>query len=59
MSKRTVTMSLKMTSEDAELLEKAAATLWPGAPITKSSAVLALAKIGAESVLHPRRKKKP
>jgi hypothetical protein len=57
MAKRVVTMSLKMTHEDAALLEKAAEHLWPGAPITRSSAVLALAKIGAESVLKTRKKK--
>lgn len=56
MAKRTVTVSLKMTSEDAARLEKAAATLWPGAPVTRSSYVL-LALRGAESVLKTRRKK--
>jgi hypothetical protein len=47
-----------MTAEDAELLERATAKLWNDAPVTRSTAVLHLAKIGAESVLDPRRKKK-
>ena len=49
--KRTVTVSLKMTAEDAALMEKAAAKLWNDAPVTRSTAVLHLAKVGAELVL--------
>ena len=51
MSKRVIAVSLKMTPEDAALLKKAAARLWPEAPITRSSYVLALAKLGAQAVL--------
>jgi len=58
MAKRTVTVSLKMTSEDAARLEKAAETLWPGAPVTRSSYVLALALRGADSVLKTRKMKR-
>jgi len=57
MTKRSVAVSVKMTPEDFNLLKKAAAHLWPGAPLTHSTLVLALAKIGAETVL--RREKKP
>jgi hypothetical protein len=59
--KRTVTVSLKMTAEDAELLERATAKLWNDAPVTRSTAVLHLAKIGAQSVLRDRKpaKRKP
>jgi hypothetical protein len=51
MSKRIVAVSVKMTPEDAALLKKAATHLWPGAPVTRSSYVLALAKLGAETAL--------
>jgi len=57
MAKRSTAVSVKMTAEDFLLLKKAAAHLWPGAPLTASTLVLALAKIGAEHVL--RREKKP
>jgi len=49
--KRTLAVSVKMSPEDAALLHKAAMHLWPGAPITRSSYVLALAKLGAETAL--------
>jgi hypothetical protein len=49
--KRVVAVSVKMSQEDAALLKKAAAHLWPGAPVTRSSYVLALAKLGAENAL--------
>jgi hypothetical protein len=49
--KSVVAVSVKMTPEDAVLLKKAAAHLWPGAPVTRSSYVLALAKLGAETAL--------
>ncbi len=57
MAKRTVTVSLKMTAEDAALLERETARLWNNAPVTRSTPVLFLAKLGAESVLKTRKKK--
>jgi hypothetical protein len=57
MAKRTVSATLKMTEEDDALLTKAAETLWPGAILTRSSIVLGLARIGAESVLKAGKKK--
>ena len=58
-AKRTLAVSVKMSPEDAALLKKAAAHLWPGAPVTRSSYVLALAKMGAEAALaRPGREKK-
>jgi hypothetical protein len=59
--KRTVTVSLKMTADDAALLERATAKLWNDAPVTRSTAVLHLARLGAESVLQDRKaaKRKP
>jgi hypothetical protein len=49
--KRTVAVSVKMTGEDAALLKRAKEKMWGNAPVTRSSYVLALAKLGAEAVL--------
>jgi hypothetical protein len=38
------------------MLQKAADTIWPKAVLTRSSVVLGLARIGAESVLKTKRK---
>lgn len=58
MGKRTTSVTVKMSEEDYELLNKAADSIWPGALLTRSSVVLGLAKIGAETVLKkPKRKK--
>jgi hypothetical protein len=43
-----------MTAEDFALLQKAADTIWPKAVLTRSSVVLGLARIGAESVMASR-----
>jgi uncharacterized protein (DUF1778 family) len=51
MSKRTTTVTVKMTAEDYAFLSKAADHIWPKAILTRSSIVLGLARIGAESVL--------
>jgi|HubBroStandDraft_1064217.scaffolds.fasta_scaffold1142076_1 uncharacterized protein (DUF1778 family) len=56
--KRVVAVSVKMTPEDAAMLKKAASHLWPGAPVTRSSYVLELAKRGAEAVLRSKGEKK-
>jgi hypothetical protein len=57
MTKRDVQVSVKMTAEDYALFTKAAAHLWPKAPLSRSTIVLGLARIGAESVL-PRKPEK-
>jgi len=57
MSKRTTTVTVKMTAEDFALLSKAADHIWPKAILTRSSIVLGLARIGAESVLGSTKKK--
>jgi hypothetical protein len=54
--KRTTSVTVKMTAEDFALLQKAADTIWPKAVLTRSSVVLGLARIGAESVLKTKRK---
>ena len=48
--KRDVQVNVRMSAEDFKALKRAADTLWPGAPITNSSIVLGLAKLGAASV---------
>jgi hypothetical protein len=57
MAKRTVSATVKMTSEDDALLTKAAEAIWPGAILTKSSIVLGLAKIAATDILKTAKKK--
>lgn len=49
--KRNISATIKMSKADWDLMERAAAHIWPGAPITRSSLIVALARIGAESVL--------
>lgn len=51
MEKRTTTVTVKMTADDFALFTKAADHIWPKAILTRSSIVLGLARIGAESVL--------
>jgi hypothetical protein len=49
--KRTIQVNVKMTSEDFNLLERAARSLWPDAIISNSGILLGLAKIAAKEVL--------
>ena len=51
MAKRDTAVTIKMTQDDLKTFVKAGDQLWPGAPLTKSSLVLGLARIGAESIL--------
>ena len=53
--KREKQVNVKMTEEDFELLRKAAAKRWPGAPISNSTIVLSLAKIAAQATLAKRK----
>jgi hypothetical protein len=46
-----------MSEQDFELMNKAAETIWPGAPMTKSSIILGLARMGAEAVLKGAKRK--
>jgi hypothetical protein len=57
MGKRTTSVTVKMTEEDFKLFNKAAETIWPGAPVTKSSIILGLARMGAETILKGGKKK--
>jgi hypothetical protein len=58
MGKRTTSVTVKMTAEDFTLLQKAADTIWPKAVLTRSSVVLGLARIGAESIMASRSTKR-
>lgn len=49
--KRTVQVNVKMSTEDFELLRKAANTLWPDAILSNSGIVLGLAKLSAKNIL--------
>jgi len=49
--KRTLSVTVKMSEEDLAVLMKAAAKKWEGAILTRSGIVLALAKMGAGTVL--------
>lgn len=51
MAKRTTSVTVKMSAEDYAQLEKAANAIWPGAVLTRSSIVLGLARMGADTVL--------
>jgi hypothetical protein len=51
MNKRNVSISVKMSEANWQLIAKAGSKLWPEAPVTRSSLVLALALKGAEGVL--------
>jgi len=50
-SKRTVQVNVKMSEEDFELLQRAAAALWPDAILSNSAIILGLAKISAKDIL--------
>ncbi len=50
-SKRTVQVNVKMSEGDFQLLQRAAAALWPDAILSNSGIILGLAKIAAKEVL--------
>jgi hypothetical protein len=50
-SKRTIQVNVKMSEEDFELLQRAAAALWPDAILSNSGIILGLAKISAKDIL--------
>ena len=51
MAKRDIQISVKMEQKDFDMFNKAAAHIWPKAPMSRSAIVLGLCRIGAESVL--------
>ena len=50
MPKRTTPVTVMMSPEDLELFTEVANRIWPRSIMTRSSIVLALARIGAESM---------
>jgi hypothetical protein len=56
--KRTVAVSVTMSEQDLKKLESASQKRWPGAIMSRSSKVLALALLGAESIQPEPPKKK-
>ena len=57
--KRTIQINVRLSTEDVELIHRAANELWPGAVLTNSGILLGLAKITARQVLEAKRGKKP
>jgi len=50
-TKREVSITVKLTDEEWQMLQSAADSIWPGAPITKASIVAGLAKMAAKDLL--------
>jgi hypothetical protein len=49
--KRTVQVNVRLSTEDFNLIQRAANALWPDAVVTNSGILLGLAKIAAREVL--------
>jgi hypothetical protein len=50
-TKRTVSVNVKLSPEDWQLLVDAANHIWPEAPISRAGIVAGLAKLGAKGAL--------
>jgi len=50
-TKRTVSISVKLSPEDWDLMQAAADRIWPDAPITRAGIVAGLAKLAAKDLL--------
>jgi uncharacterized protein (DUF1778 family) len=57
MGKRELLITVRLSAEDMELLQKAARRLWRDAPITRSTMLLALAMQRARDVLRLKKAK--
>lgn len=49
--KRTIQVNVRLSTEDFDLIKRAANALWPDAVLTNSGILLGLAKIAARDVL--------
>jgi len=58
-SKRTVQVNVRLSTDDFNLIKRAANALWPDAVLTKSGILLGLAKIAARDVLKSKSGKSP
>lgn len=54
--KKTIQINVKMTQQDHELIQRAAAQLWPNAILSKAAIVLGLARLRAQQTLATPRK---
>ena len=58
--KRTIQINVRLSTEDYDLIKRAAGSLWPDAELSNSGILLGLAKITARQVLEGKTpKKKP
>jgi hypothetical protein len=57
--KRTVQVNVRLSTEDFNLIKRAANVLWPDAVLTKSGILLGMAKIAARDVLKGKSRKNP
>lgn len=55
MDKRDITVTVKLSKADLELLEKTAKRLWPGAIMTRSTMLLSLAKLAIKEGEKPKK----
>lgn len=49
--KKTIQVNVKMTEADHDLMQRAAARLWPNAILSKAAVVLGLAKLRARQTM--------
>jgi uncharacterized protein (DUF1778 family) len=56
--KRTVQINVKMSTDDFELLQKAADALWPDAILSRSGIILGLARLAAKDIVKRRPRQK-
>ena len=56
--KRSVQVNVRLSEKDYELIQRAAAKVWPNAVLTNSGIVLGLARIAAKQVLETPRKQR-
>lgn len=56
--KRTAQVNVRLSTEDFDLIQRAATCLWPGAVLTNSGILLGLAKIAAREALKAKSPKK-
>ena len=57
--KRSVQINVRLSEDDFELIQKAAAKLWPNAVLSNSGIVLGLARLAAKQTLEAPKKSRP
>ena len=56
--KRSVQVNVRLSEEDFELIQKAAARIWPNAVLSNSGTLLGLARLAAKQVLNAPKKQR-